>query len=159
MIRTNRLNSISVLVSHCRSHSFCGKAHRAKVRKLIPNKNSPMNTNVYTTSQSRYVREKGSAKISRWKPPTRRDNRYDCAHGALRKDCSRGGRKVRSRESQARARRATRDDEDDGSTGYLSRGSIKDETMTLTVELADNKEAVGTFTLTQGKTGRIRKCM
>ena len=31
--------------------------------------------------------------------------------------------------------------------------------MTLTVELVENNETVGTFTLTQGKTGRIRKCM
>jgi hypothetical protein len=39
------------------------------------------------------------------------------------------------------------------------RGSIKDETMTLAVELAKSNESAGSFTLTQGKQGRIRKCM
>lgn len=31
--------------------------------------------------------------------------------------------------------------------------------MTLTVELTQNKESAGTFTLTHGKQGRMRKCL
>ena len=48
---------------------------------------------------------------------------------------------------------------EDNEQSALYRGSIKDETMTLIVELAENNESVGTFTLTQGKSGRIRKCL
>jgi hypothetical protein len=39
------------------------------------------------------------------------------------------------------------------------RGSIKDQTMTLTIELTRNNEKVGTFTLTHGSEGRVHKCL
>jgi hypothetical protein len=38
-------------------------------------------------------------------------------------------------------------------------GSIEGDTVTLTVTLAGTKETVGTFTLTHGKGGRVRKCL
>ena len=38
-------------------------------------------------------------------------------------------------------------------------GSIASETMTLKVTLSETKETIGTFTLTRGQDGRIRKCM
>jgi hypothetical protein len=37
-------------------------------------------------------------------------------------------------------------------------GTVKGETMTLTVKLAGSKEIVDTFTLTRGGKGRIFKC-
>ena len=36
-------------------------------------------------------------------------------------------------------------------------GAVKDESMTLTVTLAETKEEVGTFTLTRGSRGRVWK--
>ena len=52
----------------------------------------------------------------------------------------------------------TREGEDTGQPAIYS-GSITDQTMTLTVKLSRTDEDIGTFTLTQGKSGRIRKCM
>lgn len=37
-------------------------------------------------------------------------------------------------------------------------GSVKGDTMTLTVKLADTKEVLGTYTLKRGSEGRIRRC-
>lgn len=37
-------------------------------------------------------------------------------------------------------------------------GSVKGDTMTLTVTLANNKETIGTFTLTRGNPGKVFKC-
>lgn len=37
-------------------------------------------------------------------------------------------------------------------------GSVHGETMTLTVKLTNNNEVIGTFTLTRGSAGRVRKC-
>lgn len=37
-------------------------------------------------------------------------------------------------------------------------GDVKGKTMTLEVTLAGTSEPVGTFTLTQGSEGRLRKC-
>jgi len=38
-------------------------------------------------------------------------------------------------------------------------GSIKDNTMTLTVKLTDTNQTIGTFSLTHGRAGRVFKCM
>jgi hypothetical protein len=38
-------------------------------------------------------------------------------------------------------------------------GSIKGDTMTLTVKLADTDEVLQTYTLKRGSSGRIRKCL
>jgi hypothetical protein len=37
-------------------------------------------------------------------------------------------------------------------------GVIKDDTMTLTVKLADTNEVLGTYTLKRGSAGRVFKC-
>jgi hypothetical protein len=37
-------------------------------------------------------------------------------------------------------------------------GSVKSDTMTLTVKLADTKSVLGTFTLKRGNPGRVFKC-
>ena len=50
------------------------------------------------------------------------------------------------------------DEQSDGRPAIYS-GSIKDGTMTLSLKLADTNEAVESYTLKRGSTGRIRKCM
>ena len=85
---------------------------------------------------------------------------YDCAHGRITgKIAPDAYGKFEAKGIHKRERGGpTRQGEDEGQSAVY-RGSVKDETMTLTVELVENNEAVGTFTLTHGKTGRIRKCM
>jgi hypothetical protein len=54
---------------------------------------------------------------------------------------------------------AVRQKEDTTGQPVTYQGSIAGETMTLTVTLSENKETIGTFILTRGQDGRIRKCM
>jgi hypothetical protein len=85
---------------------------------------------------------------------------YDCAHGTinlpLTLDSSRSfdlrGSHVREHGGPVRE-----GEETDGQPARYT-GSIQDQKMTITVTLIDTKETVGTFTLTHGKTPRIRKC-
>lgn len=86
---------------------------------------------------------------------------YDCAHGTINQpmtlDSSRSfdlrGSHVRERGGPVR--------EGGEAEGLPARytGSVQDETMKITVTLTDTKETVGTYTLTHGKTPRIRKCL
>lgn len=48
---------------------------------------------------------------------------------------------------------------EDNEQPAVYRGSIKDKTMTLNIELTRNHETAGTFTLKQGSEGRVRKCL
>lgn len=48
--------------------------------------------------------------------------------------------------------------QDSDSKPAIYTGSIKGDTMTLTVKLPTSKEALGTFTLKRGVTGRVFKC-
>jgi hypothetical protein len=85
---------------------------------------------------------------------------YDCAHGTIT------GKMVPDREGKFVARGfhvrerggPVREEENKGQA-VTYEGSIAGETMTLKVALDESKETVGTFTLTRGKTGRVRKCM
>lgn len=86
---------------------------------------------------------------------------YDCAHGEITQEIVPGddgkfevkGRFVRERPGP------TREGDDGSGAAATYRGSIDGETMTLTVTLSASDEPVGTFTLTRGRAGRIRKCM
>ena len=86
---------------------------------------------------------------------------YDCAHGTITERIvpdregkfSVKGFHVRERPGP------TREGEDTEGQPATYSGSINNQTMTLTVKLSRTNEDIGTFTLTQGKTGRIRKCM
>lgn len=120
-----------------------------------------MNANASTVSQSRDLRGQwGGEHIAMEVTDAGATIEYDCAHGRItEKIAPDADGKFEAKGAHKREHGGpTRDDEDDGQPA-IYRGSIKDETMTLTVELAKNNETVGTFTLTHGKQGRIRKCL
>jgi hypothetical protein len=52
----------------------------------------------------------------------------------------------------------TREDEASKGVPASYTGTLKDDTLTVTVELTDSKESVGVFTLTRGGAGRLFKC-
>ena len=52
-----------------------------------------------------------------------------------------------------------REGEDSSGQPATYRGSIKGDTMSLTVTVANSDQTIGPFTLTRGKSGRIRKCL
>ena len=63
------------------------------------------------------------------------------------------GRHARERPGPVRV------DEDQNGQAANYSGTVSGETMNLTVTLADSNETVGTFTLTHGTHGRIRRCL
>jgi hypothetical protein len=85
---------------------------------------------------------------------------FDCAHGTIEGpltadangEFSWKGRFVRERGGPI-----TNNDENSGVPAVYS-GAINEQTMKLTVRLANEKEPLDTFVLTQGKNGHIRKC-
>ena len=85
---------------------------------------------------------------------------YDCAHGSITEKIvpdQDGKFVVKGLHVQEHPGPVREGDEGKGEAATYS-GSIDGETMTLTVTLPAKQETVGTFTLTKGKTGRIRKC-
>ena len=86
---------------------------------------------------------------------------YDCAHGTItEKIVPDGGAKFAVKGRHVRERGGPiRADQDDSGQPAIYRGSIDGDTMTLTVTLSESDEKVGTYTLTRGKVGRIRKCL
>ena len=86
---------------------------------------------------------------------------YDCAHGTITEKIvpNREGKfAVNGFHIKERPGPTHEGDNTNGQPAIYS-GSIDGETMTLTVRLSGSNEEIGAFTLTQGKTGRIRKCM
>ena len=85
---------------------------------------------------------------------------YDCANGAIEGPLtidSKGHfswRGTFNREHPG----PIREDETGNTRAAIYSGSIKGDTMYLTVRLADSKEEVATFTLTRGRSGRVFKC-
>ena len=85
---------------------------------------------------------------------------YDCAHGSITEKIvldgqghfSARGRHVREHPGP------TRIDEDQNGQPATYRGAVNGDTMNLTVTLTDSNETVGTFTLTRGRGGRLRRC-
>ncbi len=51
-----------------------------------------------------------------------------------------------------------REDEDTSGQPATYSGTVDGETLTLTITLAGTSKTIGTFTLTFGKMGRVRKC-
>ncbi len=47
---------------------------------------------------------------------------------------------------------------DEGGAAAIYTGSVKGDTMTLTVKLTDSGEVIDTFTLKRGSAGRVFKC-
>lgn len=86
---------------------------------------------------------------------------YDCAHGTITEKITPDadgrfvvhGFHVRERPGPARQGDDTR------GQPATYKGSIDGQSMTLVITLSETNEEVGTYTLTQGKIGRIRKCL
>ena len=84
---------------------------------------------------------------------------YDCAHGRITEEIvpDRNGnfevKGIHVREHPGPVREG-----EDNEQPASYRGSIHDDTMTLTVTLTGKNETLGTFTLEHGSSGRVRKC-
>lgn len=159
-MRTNRYNSLTVLLA-LPFALFLWQGSSCRSSKANSNVNSSMNANSSTASQSRDLRGTwGGEHIAMEVTDTGATIEYDCAHGRITEKIAPDAegkfeaKGIHKRERGGPARKG-----EDDSQPAIFRGSIKDQTMTLTVELTENNESAGTFTLTQGKTGRIRKCM
>jgi hypothetical protein len=85
---------------------------------------------------------------------------YDCANGTIDGPFtidSKGRFTWRGTHNREHPGPVRVDENSDGQPAIYT-GSVKDTTMTLTVKLAGSDEAVGTFKLQLGGTGRIFKC-
>jgi len=85
---------------------------------------------------------------------------FDCAHGTIEGPFTvdaNGEFSWKGKFARERGGPVTSNDENAGEPAIYS-GSINEQTMKLTVQLANQKEPLDTFVLTQGKDGRIRKC-
>ena len=92
-----------------------------------------------------------------------KDGRFelDCAHGTFEEPLEpdargrfeAGGRLVRERGGPQR------EGEEPKGEPVRFAGTVKDDTMTLSIRLVEGDEEVGRFTLTRGKAGRLHKCL
>jgi len=85
---------------------------------------------------------------------------FDCAHGTLSGPLTldRDGRFSVAGTFVRERGGPTREGDDDKSVPATYSGSLKDDTLTINVELTETKESVGVFTLTLGGAGRLFKC-
>ena len=85
---------------------------------------------------------------------------FDCAHGSMGKiSPGRNGRfEVRGVFVRERGGPERIGGEPEGEPARYS-GRVEGERMTLRVTLTDSNTDAGTFTLTRGKAGRLRKCL
>lgn len=120
-----------------------------------------MNVNAATPTQTRDLRGTwGGEHIAMEVTDAGATIEYDCAHGRITERIAPDAegkfeaKGVHTRERGGPVRQGENDEEP-----AIYRGSIKNQTMTLAVELTTNNESAGTYTLTQGQTGRIRKCL
>ena len=129
--------------------------------KANSNANSSMNANVSTPSQSRDLRGTwGGQGIAMEVSDEGAEIDFDCAHGRItEKIATDADGKFETKGVFERERGGPQRMGENNEQPAVYRGSIKEKTMTLTIELTRNNETVDTFTLTQGKTGRIHKCL
>lgn len=160
VIRKSQHNSIAVLIalplaivlwqgSSCRS----GNSNAS---------NTSMNANkVVTTTQKQDLRGTwGGDHIAMEVTDEGAQLEFDCANGRItEKIAPDADGKFEAEGVYTRERPGPTRMGEDNEQPATYRGSIKDKTMTLTIELTRTHETVGTFTLTQGSTGRIRKCL
>ena len=120
-----------------------------------------MNANVTKSGQSRDLRGQwGGEHIAMEVTDAGATIEYDCAHGRITEKIAPNAEgKFEAKGFHTRERGGPVRQGENNEEPAVYRGSVKDETMTFTVELAKNNESAGTFTLTHGKQGRIRKCM
>jgi hypothetical protein len=88
------------------------------------------------------------------------DIEFDCAHGTIDQPIvldGKGSFDVKGKFNTEHPGPVRKDEE---SNDRLARyvGHVKDQELTLTITDAGTKETIGSFTLTHGSDGRIRKC-
>jgi hypothetical protein len=86
--------------------------------------------------------------------------RFSCAHGKIEQPLTLDAEGHFSVKGTfvAQGMGPTHEDNPPKSRPAVFRGVVRDATMTLTVTVTDNKEEGGTFELTRGQPGRIRRC-
>ena len=86
---------------------------------------------------------------------------FDCAHGTISGRLVVGADgKVTLKGRYAREHGGPiRQGEDQSGQPATYSGTTDGKTLTLTITIDENKEEIGTFTLTNGKQGRVRKCL
>lgn len=103
----------------------------------------------------------GGPHISMQVGPTSATIEYDCANGSITGPLnldSKGRFSWRGTHNHEH-HGPVRIDEPSNSVAVIYTGSIKGDTMTMTVKKADTKETIETYTLKRGVSGRIHKCM
>jgi hypothetical protein len=93
--------------------------------------------------------------------PTSATIEYDCANGTIAGPLSldsKGHFSWRGTHNQEHHGPIRRDETSDA-MAVIYTGSIKGDTMTMTIKKADSKETIETYTLKRGVSGRIHKCM
>ena len=86
---------------------------------------------------------------------------YDCANGTIDGPFtldSKGRFSWRGSHNREHGGPIRIDEKPNGRPAVYS-GSVKGDTMTLTVKLADNNEVIETYTLKRGSSGRVFKCL
>jgi hypothetical protein len=86
---------------------------------------------------------------------------FDCAHGKIAKKVLLDGEGKFEIEGVYVAEKGgpVRVDEDQKGKPAIYTGTSDGKSLTLTIKLKDADEPVGTYNLTHGRTGRIRKCL
>lgn len=117
--------------------------------------------NANTPSQSRDLRGQwGAQGIAMEITDNGATIEYDCGRGRITEKISPAGDgKFEVKGVHIRERGGPEREGDNNEHPAIYRGSIEDRTMNLTVELAKDNQKIGTFTLTQGSPGRVRKCL
>lgn len=93
--------------------------------------------------------------------PTSATIEYDCANGSIAGplNLDSKGRFSWSGTHNQEHHGPIRRDVTSNALAVIYTGSIKGDTMTMTIKKADTKETIETYTLKRGVTGRIHKCM
>ena len=86
---------------------------------------------------------------------------YDCAHGSITEKIvpDQTGRFLVKGFHVREHAGPNRQDEDPKGIPSNYEGTLSGQTMKLAVTLSESNETVGTFTLTRGQIGKVRKCM
>ena len=86
---------------------------------------------------------------------------FDCAHGTMQGPLdldSKGEFKLKGTFTAERGGPIRNDQESSGSAAIYS-GSINGETMKLEIRIEGQDQPLNSYVLTQGKSGRLRKCL
>lgn len=136
-----------------------GSCHESKMNKNAGNVNQTQE-NSAQKSQTKVSGEWGGQGISMQVSDSGATLEFDCASGSITEGIALDSSgKFSAKGLFARQRPGpTREDEENDGQPATYEGVITGESLTLTITLVQSKEKVGTFTLTHGKVGRIRRC-